>query len=227
MSTEPKPKYTIAIVGGTGKEGKGLAYCWAKAGHKIIIGSRQLEKAQTAVVEVRSLLGENAVVNGMVNTEAVKLCEIAVLTVPFAAHRPMLEEIKGHLKNKILIDVTVPLVPPKVTKVQMPPAGSAAQEAQEIVGEEVKVVAAFQNISYENLLNQEEVDCDVLVCGGDKAARSIVLDLVQDAGLLGWDAGVIENAVVVEGMTSILIGINKKYGSQSAGIRITGISRPA
>ena len=109
----------------------------------------------------------------------------------------------------------------------MPPAGSAAQEAQEILGPGVTVVSAFQNISYEHLLHDESVDCDVLVCGGNKQARGIVLTLVEAAGLVGWDAGPIENSVVVEGLTSVLIGINKQYGVQSAGIKITGVVRPS
>jgi predicted dinucleotide-binding enzyme len=120
----------------------------------------------------------------------------------------------------------VPLVPPKVTKVQLPAAGSAAQEAQLILGEGVEVCAAFQNISYENLLHEEDVECDVLVTGTTKAARSVVLELVAAAGLVGWDAGPIENSVVAEGLTSILIGLNKQFGVQSSGIKITGITRP-
>jgi NADPH-dependent F420 reductase len=127
--------------------------------------------------------------------------------------------------GKILIDVTVPLVPPKVTRVQMPPAGSAAQEAQEILGEGTQVVAAFQNISYEHLLHDETVNCDVLVCGSSKAARTKVIELVEAAGLVGFDAGPIENSMVVEGLTSVLIGINKQFGVQSAGIKITGVPK--
>jgi len=125
-----------------------------------------------------------------------------------------------------VIDVTVPLVPPKVTKVQMPPAGSAAQEAQQILGDQVSVVAAFQNISYEHLLQDETVNCDVLVCGTGKSARQVVLNLVTQAGMVGWDAGPIENSVVVEGLTSVLIGLNKQFDTHSAGIRITGVPRP-
>jgi 8-hydroxy-5-deazaflavin:NADPH oxidoreductase len=215
---------TIAIVGGTGKEGKGLAYRWSKAGHRVIIGSRSQEKAQAAADEVKALAA-GVDVEGMANGEAVQQAEVAVLTVPFAVHQEMLRSLKPFLVGKILIDVTVPLVPPKVTKVQMPPAGSASLEAQGILGEDTQVVAAFQNISYEKLLNDEDVECDVLVCGKSKAAREVVLGLVKDAGLVGWDAGPLENSVVVEGMTSILIGLNKQFGVQSAGIRVTGIPR--
>lgn len=217
--------YTIGIIGGTGKEGKGLAYRWAKAGHRITIGSRQEEKAKAAAREVMELLGADHLVRGEVNEIAAQESEILVLTVPYAAHAEMCERMKPFAQGKIVIDVTVPLVPPKVTRVQMPPEGSATQQAQKIMGEDVQVVAAFQNISYEHLLNDEEVECDVLVCGGNKEAREVVLQLVEDAGLVGWNAGPVENAVVVEGLTSILIGLNKQYGVPSSGIRITGIPR--
>jgi len=214
---------SIAVLGGTGKEGKGLAYRWAKAGYRILIGSRAPEKAEAAAAELLNLVGENAEIVGMSNLEAARQAEIVVLTVPYIAHRDTLEMVKEAVAGKIVIDVTVPLVPPKVTKVQMPPAGSAAQEAHEILGENVQVTSAFQNISHERLLRDEEVGCDVLVTGTSKEARAETLKLVAAAGLTGWDAGPIENSVVVEGMTSVLIGINKQYGSTSAGIRIAGV----
>ena len=217
-------KYTIGIIGGTGKEGSGLAYRWAIAGHKVIIGSRQIEKALAAVDTVREMIGDQVVdLSGMTNDEAVKACEIRVLTVPFAVHASTLEGLKDQLQGKLLIDVCVPLVPPKVSKVQMPPEGSAALQAKAILGPDVQVVDAFQTISFEHLLSGEEIDCDVLVAGGNKEAREIVIGLAEDIGLKAWDAGVIENTVVIEGMTSILIGLNMKYKVPSAGIRITGI----
>ncbi|HTX92423.1 MAG TPA: NADPH-dependent F420 reductase [Anaerolineales bacterium] len=214
---------TIAVLGGTGKEGKGLAYRWAKAGYQIIIGSRTLEKAQAAAQELNSLLAGKASIAGATNLEAARAANLVVLTVPYAAHRETLESVREVLQGKLLVDVTVPLVPPKVTKVQMPPSGSAAQEAYAILGENVQVTSAFQNISYEHLLNDEPVECDVLVTGTGKEARAETLKLVSAAGLTGWDAGPIENSVVVEGLTSVLIGLNKQYGSTSAGIRISGI----
>ena len=217
-------KYTLGIIGGTGKEGSGLAYRWAMAGHKVIIGSRQVEKALTAVEILREKIGEQEVdFSGMSNPEAVKACDIAVLTVPFAAHAATLEGLKEELQGKLLIDVSVPLVPPKVTKVQMPPEGSAALQAKAILGPDVQVVDAFQTVSFERLLSGEEIDCDVLVAGGNKESREIVIGLAEDMGLNAWDAGVIENTVVVEGLTSILIGLNIKYKVDSAGVRITGI----
>jgi len=217
--------FTIAVLGGTGKEGKGLAYRWAKAGYRILIGSRYSEKAVTAASEIMELLeGESSVV-GTTNQEAAKQADIIVITVPYSGHRELLESVKNALKGKLVIDTTVPLVPPKVSKVQMPAAGSAAQEAKEILGENVEVVSAFQNVSYEHLLDDEEVECDVLVTGSSKKARQEALTLVEAAGLTGWDAGPIENSVVVEGLTSVLININKQYGSTHAGIKITGVTR--
>ena len=214
---------TIAVLGGTGKEGKGLAYRWAKAGYRIIIGSRTTEKAEKAALDLNEMLGEE-LVEGLENVDAAKKTDILVLTVPYSAHKSTLEEIKDAAQGKILVDVTVPLIPPKVTKVQMPKAGSAAQEAQEILGDDVNVVAAFQNISHENLFNNTPIDCDVLVTGKGKAARLEVLKLVEAAGMKGWDAGVIENSAVVEGMTSLLIYINQQNKVKSAGIKITGMT---
>jgi NADPH-dependent F420 reductase len=213
---------TIAVLGGTGKEGKGLAYRWATAGYHIYIGSRDAEKAQTAANEIMNLLDGDADVEGMDNLDAAQKADIIVLTVPYAAHRATLESVKDVIQGKLFIDVTVPLVPPKVAKVQMPPAGSAAQEAKEILGESAQVAAAFQNISHEHLLEGGDVDCDVLVTGTSPETRAEAIKLVEAAGLTGWDAGPLENSVVIEGLTSVLIGINKKYGSTHAGIRITG-----
>lgn len=214
---------TIAVLGGTGKEGKGLAYRWAKAGYRVLIGSRSSEKAVTAASEIMELLEGSSSVVGTTNLDAAQQADIVVLTVPYAAHRDTLESVKDALQGKILVDVTAPLVPPKVSKVQMPPAGSAAQEAKEIVGEGVEVVSAFQNVSHEHLLGEEDVECDVLVTGTSKKAREEVIRLVEAANLKGWDAGPIENAVVAEGLTSVLININRIYGSKHAGIKITGI----
>ena len=219
--------YTIGIIGGTGREGRGLGYRWAKAGHKIVIGSRSEEKALAAVEELKERLRGQGDVSGTTNDKAFQACDIAVLTVPYSAHRPTLEGLKDELQGKIMIDVVVPLVPPKVTRVQMPEEGSAAQQAQAILGDGVKVVAAFQTIAFEHLLNDEDIECDVLVAGGDKAARELVIALAEDIGLKAWDAGVIQNAVVVEGLTSILIGLNIKHKVPSSGIRITGINDAA
>lgn len=213
---------TIAILGGTGKEGKGLAYRWARAGYHVLIGSRDEEKAKNVANEIKEMLEEGVSLTGLGNFEAAREADIVVLTVPYSAHRPTLESVKDAIKGKILVDVTVPLAPPKVSTVQMPAAGSAAQEAREILGSDVDVCAAFQNISHEHLMDDSDVECDVLVTGTSKDARGETLKLVHAAGLTGWDAGPLENSVVIEGLTSVLIGINKKYGSTHAGIKITG-----
>jgi NADPH-dependent F420 reductase len=225
VSEEANAVRTIGIIGGTGKEGKGLAFRWLKAGFRVLIGSRQAEKAKAAAEDLIEMFGGSADVEGMTNPEVAQSADVVVLTVPFSAHAATLEGLKENLRGKILIDVTVPLVPPKVSKVQMPPAGSAAQEAQAILGDETEVVAAFQNVSYERLIHDEDIGCDVLVTGSSKAARAKVLELIRAGNMIGFDAGPIENSVVVEGLTSVLIGINRQFGVQHAGIRIVGIPR--
>jgi NADPH-dependent F420 reductase len=224
MMSEESILVRIAVLGGTGKEGKGLAYRWAKAGYRVLIGSRSSERAVTAASEIMELLEGASSLVGTTNLEAAQQADIVVVTVPFSAHRETLESVKDVLKGKLLIDVTVPLVPPK-TKVQMPAAGSAAQEAKEILGEDVQVTAAFQNISHELLFDEDDINSDVLVTGTSKQARDETLTLVEAAGLIGWDAGPIENSVVVEGLASVLININKRYGSTHAGIKITGVHK--
>lgn len=214
---------TIALLGGTGKEGKGLAYRWAKFGYKVLIGSRTPPKAIEAANDLNSLLEGQTHIDGLANAEAAQQADIVVLTVPFSAHEATLESLKDFIQGKLFIDVTVPLVLPKVTKVQMPEAGSAAQQARQILGDGVEVCSAFQNISHQHLMGDSDVECDVLVTGTSKDARAETIKLVEAAGLTGWDAGPLENSMVVEGLTSVLIGINKKYGSTHAGIKITGV----
>jgi len=214
---------TIALLGGTGKEGKGLAYRWAKSGYKVLIGSRTPPKAIEAANDLNDLLEGKTRIEGLANVEAAQQADIIVLTVPFSAHEATLESLKDVIQGKLFIDVTVPLMPPKVTKVQMPEAGSAAQQARQILGDGVEVCSAFQNISHQHLMGDSDVECDVLVTGTSKDARAETIKLVEAAGLTGWDAGPLENSMVVEGLTSVLIGINKKYGSTHAGIKITGV----
>ncbi len=221
---DPSTLLTIAVLGGTGKEGKGLAYRLAKAGYRVLIGSRSPQKAIAVASEIIELLEGGPFVVGMSNLEASQEANIVLLTVPYSAHRETLESIKEALRGKTLIDVTVPLMPPKVTKVNMPDAGSAAQEARRILGEDTEIAAAFHNISHEHLLQDKAIDCDVLVTGTSKATRDEALRLVLAIGLTGWDAGPIENSVVLEGLTSVLININKRYGSTHAGIKITGVA---
>lgn len=211
---------TLAVLGGTGKQGLGLAYRWARAGYHVLIGSRTQEKAEAAATALNAKLGEQ-IVHGLTNEAAAQQCDIAVLTVPYSAHRATLEALRSALAGKVLVDITVPLGA-DVTRASMPPAGSACLEAQEILGPDVQVVAAFQNISSVLLADDRSVDCDVLVCGDAPTAREQVLHLVEAAGLTGWDAGPLQNSMVVEGLTSVLLGINKRYKIRGAGIRITG-----
>ena len=215
----------IAILGGTGNLGTGLARRWAQAGYRVIIGSRTQEKAEQAVAELKALMAERGVdavnVEAMDNLAAAEAADIAALTVPFAHQRDTLELLKNALQGKILIDVTVPLVPPKVARVQLPEEGSAGQIAQQILGDGVQVVSAFQNVAAVHLQEGSELDCDVLVCGDSKDARAAVIELVEAAGLRGFHAGSIANAAAVEAMTSLLIFINKQYKCH-AGIKLTG-----
>lgn len=215
---------TIAVLGGTGPEGGGLALRWANAGHTVIIGSRDAARAQAAAEAINAKIGAERA-SGAANAEAAAAAEIVVLTVPYAAHQATLESVKTACQGKILVDVTVPLVPGKVTRVALPPGGSASQEAQALLGPEVRVVTAFQNISAEHL--QElggPVDCDVLVCGDDKASKATVIALAKDAGMTAYDAGPLANAVVPEGLTSVLIGLNIRHKVKHSGIKITGIA---
>lgn len=214
---------TIAILGGTGHEGTGLGLRWARAGHTVIIGSRTADKARAAAAEINALI-PTPTVRGMDNPAAAKAAEIVVLTVPYAAHAATIDSVKSGVQGKVFVDVTVPLVPPKVSRVQMPAAGSASQEAQIMLGPDVKVVTAFQNIGAEHLKDPDgSIDCDVLVCGDDREAKAAVIDLAAAAGMKAWDAGPLANAVIAEGLTSVLIGLNIKYKAKAAGIKITGI----
>lgn len=217
---------TLAILGGTGDLGWGLAVRWLKAGYDIVIGSRAAEKAEEAARKLADY-GFSGTVRGLGNAEAAAAADIVVLTVPFANHQIMLGTVKDAVQGKIFIDVTVPLVPPKVSRVQLPPAGAAAKISQEVLGEEVRVVSAFQNVAADHLAHVEhDIDCDVLVCGNDKAARETVLTLVEAAGMKGWHAGPIDNSAVAEALTSVLIFMNRAYKIDGAGIRITGEPRP-
>jgi len=215
---------TLGLIGGTGKEGKGLAYRWARAGYNVIIGSRTKEKAEAAAQELNQRLGGEPV-RGMLNPDAAWACDIAILTVPYDAHTATLESVRETLAGKVLVDVTVPVRPPKVSVVHVPAQGSAAQEAQALLGDQVRVVSAFQNVSHEHLVEDHPIACDVLVSGDDAEAKKQVLLLVEAAGMVGWDAGPLPNAVVAEGMTSVLIGINRRYKMKGAGIRITGVDQ--
>ena len=212
-------KKLISLLGGTGDLGTGLATRLLKAGYKIIIGSRTLEKAQQA----ERSLGKNT--KGLLNKDAALQGEIIILTVPFAHQRGIVEECKTELKGKLFIDTTVPLMPPKVATVQLPSEGSAAEIAQNILGDDVRVVSAFQNISAELLKSDKEIDCDVLVCGNKREWRQEVIDLVNTLGMKGWHAGMLPNSAAVEAMTSVLISINKHHAISHSGIKVTGLKK--
>jgi len=214
-------KTTIAILGGTGDLGTGLAIRWSKAGHRIVIGSRTLEKAQAAVAALHAISPETPA-DAMENKDAAAAGKVVVLTVPAEHQLSTLEHVRDQLKGKILIDVTVPLIPPKVGTVQLPEEGSAGKRAQEFLGEDVQVVSAFQNIAAHLLQEDVVIECDVLVAGNKKAARDKVMELVEAAGMTGWHAGPIENSAAAEALTSILIQINRRHNISHSGIKIVG-----
>jgi len=214
------PKPTIAILGGTGNEGPGLALRWANAGYKIVIGSRQQEKAETIAAELNQILGIETII-GMQNADAARTTDISVLTVVSSAHQPALESLKDALQGKILVDATARLSFPSL-KPPAPPA--AAEIAQEILGPGVRVVGAFQNVPAHALRDLEKpVPSDVLVCADDLEAAQQIIQLTQNGGMGAYYAGKLANAITVEGLTSMLIVMNKYHKAKSASISITGI----
>ena len=218
---------SISIIGGTGAEGSGLALRWAYSGYSVTIGSRSLDKALGKAAELNLKIPDTRTqLVGDDNLAAAKGCQIAVLTVPYNAHRETLLDLKEDLHGKILVDVTVPLMPPKVDQVHIPAGDAAGLEAQEILGPDVRVVSAFQNISAAHLQEPErDIDCDVLVCGNDTLACEEVISLVEAAGMSGLNAGSLVNAIAIESLTPVLISLNKHYKIRDAGIRVTGITR--
>jgi 8-hydroxy-5-deazaflavin:NADPH oxidoreductase len=210
----------IAIIGGTGNLGSALAWRLARAGRDVVIGSRTAEAAAAKAAE----LGHGLI--GMVNADAAAAADLVIIAVPFSAQASTLESIKPYVAGKIVVDTTVPLVPPKVMRVQLPPEGSAAAKAAAILGEGVRVVAGFHNVAAHKLAQDVDVDCDILVFGDEKAARAEVVALADAIGLRGIHAGALVNAAAAEAMTSLLIFINKHYQVDGAGIRITGELKP-
>jgi NADPH-dependent F420 reductase len=212
----------IAIIGGSGALGAGLAKRWAKAGHLVVVGSRDAGRAAEAAVRLNQEAGTSTI-TGAGNPEAAAASEIVVLTVPYANQMPTLEAISSVLDGKILVDVTVPLVPPKVRTVHVPEGGSCAKAAQDKLGAGVRVVSAFQNVAATHLDDLDHaIDCDVLVCGNDPTAREEIVQLARDADMKAWHAGVIANSIVAEALTSTLIFMNARYKIDGAGIRMTG-----
>ena len=221
MADSPSGRETIAILGGTGDLGTGLAIRWARAGHKIVIGSRTVDKARAAVARLQEISPDTPA-DAMENADAAAAGGVVVLTVPAEHQLSTLEHVRAGLEGKILIDVTVPLVPPKVGTVQLPPEGSAGKRAQDLLGEGVMVVTAFQNVAAHLLQQEVHIECDVLVAGNKKEARERVIELITQAGMKGWHAGPIANSAAAEALTSVLIQINRQGEISHAGIKIVG-----
>jgi 8-hydroxy-5-deazaflavin:NADPH oxidoreductase len=216
----------IAVVGGTGHLGAALARRWIRAGLHVIVGSRDAARAR----ETAARLGADAgrTVDAASNREAAERAHTVVVTVPWAAQSATLAEIAPVVAGKLVVDTTVPLVPPKVMRVQLPPEGSAAQRAQAQLGSGVTVVSAFHSVAAHKLATDAVIDCDVLVFGDSREARARVIRLAQAAQLRGLHGGALANSAAAEALTSVLIFINKTYAVDGAGIRITGaLSEPA
>lgn len=207
----------IAIVGGTGHLGNALARQFAKTGHEVAIGSRSAEAAEKAAADIGGNVGSGA------NEDVVKGADFVIVTVPYSAQAATLVGIRDHVGNAIVVDTTVPLKPPRVMRVQLPEAGSAALEARAHLGDEVRLVTAFHNVAAHRLATGEDVDCDVLVFGDDLEARAATIELVSDIGMRGLVGGSLANSAAAEALTSILILMNKTYGADGAGIRFTGL----
>ena len=216
---------TLAVVGGTGAEGSGLALRWAAAGYPILIGSRSRDKAKSAAAELCALLpGEEPTIGGDTNAGAAEAADVVILSVPYDSQSGIIEQIRAGCQGKTVVSVVVPLKPPRVSRVWRPPAGSAAEEAQALLGEGARLVAAFQNISATHLKDPDHaVDCDILVTGDDKGAKGTAIELARAAGMRGIDAGPLVNSGVSEGMTAVLIGVNMRHKVKGSGIRITGV----
>lgn len=214
---------TIAVLGGTGKEGSGLAMRWALNGYRVIIGSRDAARAAEKATELNTQLGGDYL-TGSDNAQAAADANIVVLSVPYDAHAATLESVKNQLQGKILIDITVPNQPPDIRTVWVPPGNAAALEAQAIAGAGVRVVAALHSISHTKLKKLDsEIESDVLVCGDDAEAKAETIRLIEALGMRGIDAGSLRNSVAAESLAAVLIYINKAYGAKGAGIRITGV----
>lgn len=219
--TENQSRPALAIIGGTGALGSGLAMRWAAAGYSVVLGSRSREKAEAAAREIKPDNGAPPV-RGDDNAGAARAADIIVIAVPFSNHDAILGEIGGAVGGKIVVDTTVPLVPPKVSVVQLPAQGSAALITQDRLGASARVVSAFHHVAAAKLRAGGAIDCDVLVFGNDRDARDAVIALADAAGMRGIDGGPIANSVAGEALTSILIGINRRYKVDGAGIRFTG-----
>lgn len=217
-------KPVIAVIGGTGDLGSGLARLWAAAGYAVRLGSRAKSRGEAAAKELASQLGAD--VRGNDNRGAAQDADVVVLCVPYSHHDAILQDIKPVMAGKILVDAVVPLVPPKVSVVQQPAAGSPALVAQRTLGADVRVAAAFHNVGAKKLHSGDKADCDVLVFSDDAGVRGQVIALADVVATRGVDGGALANTVAAEALTSVLIAINRRYKILGAGIRITGLPAP-
>jgi len=219
----------IAVIGGTGDEGYGLALRWARHGHEVIVGSRDADKAKAAASKIQSTIGGSSRVSGLVNQDAASKADVVVVTVPFGALADTIKSLKTSIKpGQIVVNVTVPLetaVGGSATRTVQVWDGSAGEFTARFLPKGTKLVSAFNNISAESLNDlSKQVDCDVLVCGDDADAKKVVLDLAKAIpGVRGVDAGPLSNSRTVEQLTAFLVSMNIRYGVKSAGLRITGL----
>jgi hypothetical protein len=214
----------IAIIGGTGKEGRGLAQRLALAGHSVSIGSRDAERARAAARELAAAHRGDIDLRGLANRDAVARCSVAFLSVPYAAHAGTLTELREVLRGRTLIHLVIPLAPPRVTEVHLPPGQAAALEARQLLDPSTAVVAALHHVGAAALGEPgADVDCDVLVCADDGVARDMTLALLGEIGLRALDAGPLRNAIALEALTPVLLHLNRTYGAKACGIRITGL----
>jgi len=216
---------SLAVIGGTGSEGSAIAARFAKAGVRVLIGSRDAMKAQNTANTINTKFGSKNV-EGYSNRDAATKADVVLLSIPYDGMKPILEDLKTAVQGKIVINIASSLDPERKSRAKLNPKGSITAEVQEFFGEGTKVVAAFQNISPEQLEKfDSKIETDVLVCGGDKEAREAVVAMIRKTGIEAFDAGVLANAVVVETMTAVLIYINIKYKMKGAGISLVGVPR--
>jgi 8-hydroxy-5-deazaflavin:NADPH oxidoreductase len=218
----------IGVLGGTGPEGSGLAYRWARAGEEIVIGSRDAKRAEETAAQLRARIGGPAKISGADNATTASQCEVVVLTVPFSGGAVLLKQLKSVWKpGTVVIDTTVPLaatVGGAATRMLGVWQGSAAEQTKELLPAGITLAAAFQNLGAELLLKDEPVDCDILVCSDDENAKKVAFELAGEIpGARALNGGKLENARIVESLTALLIGINIRYKVHSAGIRFTGV----
>jgi 8-hydroxy-5-deazaflavin:NADPH oxidoreductase len=212
----------VAVLGGTGREGRGLALRWTRAGHSVVLGSRDKARALSRAAELSALgYGE---IGGAENVAAASWAAVVVVSVPYTGHAALLTELRRALERRIVIDITVPLRPPRIHAVTLPAGQAAALEAQALLEPSTRVVAALHHVSSAHLGDPDHaLDSDVLVCSDDDDARALVIGLVGDLGLRGLDAGPLANAVALETLTPVLLHLNERYKADGAGIRVLGL----